>query len=258
MEANRSGVDCRADCKAKWGKGCRATRRYFTPLSFHVGVFMIVRDGYKLIVQPGKDNPKWLDGGDTPRATGLMAMCGSEQDINNMFTLTDGGELVRHPYQETNTGTHPHNDHRSVSRDQLMCYAAGLLSIQRPTRLHSAVHNYASKWFINNDFLSPDVRLMLYKACKNSAPIHIVILGYFQAFLTLIWHTKIRPDEEKNQVIAQMAVMGDWWIKKLFWWHPNLGTNLNEYWGGWRGQPEIAETIFRYIYDRVWGDSGKA
>jgi len=216
---------------------------------------MLTRDSLNIIVQPGKEDPTWQDAGDSLARTGIMAMCGSEIDKENLSKfINDDNLLVRHPTQTTNTGTHPHNDPRSVSRDQLIGYAAGLLHIKRPTRAHAVVHYYASKWFVNKDFLAPDVRLMLYKASGYAVPLHIYALGYPMAFLTLLWHCFIRPDEEKNQAICQMSVLGPWWLGKLLKWHPDLGGNLVLYWGGWRDQIEIADELWKYIYQTVYGD----
>ena len=84
------------------------------------------RDQYGIIIQTAAEDVNYEDGGDSAFSTGLMAFSGSAQDAKLMPEFIVNGKLVRHPYQSFNTGTHPHNDPRSVSRDQVLAFFAGL------------------------------------------------------------------------------------------------------------------------------------
>ena len=72
---------------------------------------MICRDEHGIIVQQPE-----MDGGDSAFTTGIMAFSDSVADMFLSHKFIVGGQLVRHPYQTTNTGTAPHNDPKSVSR----------------------------------------------------------------------------------------------------------------------------------------------
>lgn len=207
---------------------------------------MIKRDQYGIIVQHNLDHPDQMDGGDSASRTGIMAMCGSIQDGNRLvaFAFKDG--LVRHPKQWGWA------DPEKTSRDQLICYAAGVHSCGWVLSPRVVVINYARGNFINKDVLLPHVRFALYKAAGYLAPLWIRLLAKPMMIAHLIWSCRIRPNEEQNQTVCLCSIYGDWWIRKIYDWHPNLGANLYDYWAGkpWRDQKEIAENIMTFILKR--------
>lgn len=208
---------------------------------------MIKRDSHGIIVQHNVDYPDYLDGGDSAARTGIMALCGSEQDQYNLSYFSDYTfKLVRHPHQNQ------WKDSSKTSRDQLIQWAAGVSRC--PTKMCVIVCiRYSESWFINKDFLSPDVLLYLYKCISRKAPMWLKITGYPMMFLSLLWSCFIVPNSEQNKIFCMCAVMGDWWLEKLVAWHPNLACNMMIYWCGypWRDQVEIYNAICAYIQKRI-------
>lgn len=221
---------------------------------------MIVRDQYGIICQHNRDYPDYLDQGDSAARTGLMAMCESPQDLHNITEFLtfgkDGLKLVRHPHQLK------WNDSALTSRDQLIQWAAGTRGAE--LACYWIARTYATSWFINKDFLAPDVRLYLYKCAEgcgpweasthhpyvsNKAPFYIKLLGYPLMFLSILWSCYATPNEEQNKMIAMCSIYGRNWLRLLVRLHPSIVNNLNTYWGGhpWRDQPEIAEALINYI-----------
>lgn len=195
---------------------------------------MITRDEHGIIVQ----HPS-MDGGDSLSRTGIMALCGSEQDREKIpFFEAKGAVLVRHPYQSK------WNDPNKTSRDQIVCAAAsGLLKVP--------AWNYARTGKVNKDFLMPAVRLYLYKCAGSEAPLWIRTLGKVNLFIDLVWNTKIKPNDEMNQFACICIVMGPWWCDKLLSWHPDVIGNINGYWGNWRNQPEIGAALIRKLMEEA-------
>ncbi len=212
---------------------------------------MIVRDSLGLIGQHDKNNPEYLDHGDCPSRTGIMAMCGSEQDMNNMTKLIKEYQLVRHPSQPI------HCDPAEMSRDQLIGWSAGLneafakKDIEHYCFASVAAGKHASKWFINKDFLPPDVRLALYRAADDPAPWYIVLLAYMQLPLSILWACYAKPEHELNQIICMLSKYDARWLRVLTKLHPNWVDNLHDYWCGWRDQEEIYTLLVRYVKLRV-------
>lgn len=197
---------------------------------------MICRDENNIIVQQPE-----MDGGDSAFTTGIMAFSGSVQDIFMAADFFINGKLVRHPYQTTNTGTAPHNDPKSVSRDQLIAFFSCDLFPRE-------VEQYAQSWFINSDFLSPMYRLYLYKLAQKRAPLYLYPLAYLNLVLHLIWAATIMPkDDELNQTALMCAVYGRPWLKLLLILRPDTYQNITEYFSGWRDKSEIGQLFVKRL-----------
>jgi hypothetical protein len=197
---------------------------------------MIVRDSYNIIVQHRPEDKTYSDAGDSASRTGIMALCGSVLDQDNMNSWT---HLCRHPYDPE------WSDESKMSRDQLVCFAAGIT--ESPIQWSLLVDIQKLGWFINKDFLSPSVKLYLNKCTNKKSPWWLEILGRANMFVDLIWNTKIKPDGEINQFACMCIVMGPWWSRKLMEWHPCDYANLLIYWGGWRDQIEISTRLTRTL-----------
>jgi hypothetical protein len=199
---------------------------------------MLKRDSHGIICQHSVLDPNYMDGGDSLRATGIMALCGS-QDDKRLLPLFDEalGYLCRHPWQE---------EWKSVaktSRDQVVCAVA--------SGLPRSVKQYLEDGVVNKDFLDFGVRLYMYKTIGQKAPAWLRFLGTINLFLSLVWNTKIKPSSEMNQFACICIVMGPWWCDKLMTWHPDIFGNINEYWGatgGWRNQPEIGRALLSKLF----------
>lgn len=203
---------------------------------------MIYRDSYGFIVQHSKDDMNYADGGDSCNRDGIMATSGNEQSQFNLPRyIIDGRFVVRHPLQDL------WDSPAQISRDAIVAF----FSSQSPNlKVRAAALFYASSWFCNKDFLSPSVRLYLYKCAGVKAPPLIRFLGPIFLFFDVLWSTKIEPEHELNQIACICLVMGQKWIDRLISWHPNFEENLLGYWSGWRDQKEIGEAFYTEICKR--------
>ena len=204
----------------------------------------IVRDSNGIIVQQPD-----ADGGDSAFTTGIMAFSGSTTDIQLMRQfITPEFKLVRHPYQFHSTGTAPHNDPTSVSRDQVLAYFVGACYILND-RGQKACLGYASNWFVNSDILLPVNRVYLYKLAKRTAPLYLYPLAYLNLVLHLVWTKFIAKDTELNQTALMCAVYGPFWLRLLLKVRPDTYVNINEYFSGWRNKAEIGVAFINTLAD---------
>lgn len=203
----------------------------------------VVRDSFGIIVQQPS-----LDGGDSAFTTGILAFSNSllDRQLLSQFITIDY-KLVRHPYQTTNTGTAPHNDPSSVSRDQVIAFFAGLY-VEKDAIVSIAAEQYAAKWFVNKDFLAPANRVYLYKLASAEPPAYLYPLAYLNLVLHLIWAATIMPkDDELNQTALTCAVYGRSWLKLLLILRPDTYKNITEYFSGWRNKPEIGKLFVKKL-----------
>lgn len=204
------------------------------------------RDKYGIIIQPNGIKVNGVptdDGGDSAFSTGLSAFGGSEQDFQLMPLFIIGGKLVRHPYQNFNTGTAPHNDPSSTSRDQVKAFFSGLLGrANEPTHaeVKKACLNYAKGWRVNGDILSPADKEYLYICAGESAPWWLKIMAAPLKSADLLFNCYINPKHEMNQAVVSNVAFGQKWITFLFNNHPDLFGNITEYFCGWRERCYIA------------------
>jgi hypothetical protein len=217
---------------------------------------MLVRDDHGIIVQHDPNNPSYKDGGDSACRTGLLALCGSAQDAALLPLFESNGVMVRHPYQE------PWNNWKNCTRDQLIPYVAGLWATglkdtaQRLYDAHSArgfrcqntekdYPGTTKKFPDGPDILAFDHQLHL-RLCRGSNEWRNFI-GYSNLWASITWSTKVKPNEEQNQIICQCLVAGSKYVKSYRSMHPDYKGNLRAYWGGWRDQIEIAEMIIAKV-----------
>lgn len=233
---------------------------------------MIKRDVHNLIVQHLPDYPLYLDGGDTASRTGLMAMCGSIIDRENMPKLittekNQTPKLIRHPFQTSNG--HPNDsdmfrdwtDPRETSRDQLIAFTAGypksfnyrIKLFRDELRVFWALYSHGSKWFINKDILLPHYRLTIFRAISAKPPLFLIIFGYPMMIMHLLFSALGKPNAEQNQTIAMLSHWPDWMLKAFCKLHGNIAENMFNYWAGYpfRDQYEIGFEICSYIDRRT-------
>jgi hypothetical protein len=105
-------------------------------------------------------------------------------------------------------------------------------------------------WY-NRDILTPSHIGHLIKIAKIYWLYPFLLVSYSWLLFDILWSTKVKPDDESNQIIALCAVAGDWALKLYCWLHPNWTGPLYSYWSGWRDQREIAVAIDIYIKVRV-------
>lgn len=217
---------------------------------------MIKRDEIGIIMQHDIFTPEnRLDGGDSAMRTGLMAVCGSQEDKQLVHMFEQVGLGMRHPYQS------PWNNVWNFTRDQLTCLAAGLSAASLLTTSAACKRLYEShrdrgwraqnrekdapgttkKWPDGPDWIAPDLRLHL-RLCAG-IPSKYYVIGWAFLWLSLIFNTKIKPEAEQNQFICQLIIAGPKWVKRYKRMHKTWRKNLDEYWCGWRDQKEIRDAI---------------
>ena len=208
---------------------------------------MIKRDKAGIIVQHSLDNPFYADGGDSAPRTGPMAAAGSTIDLANLaYFISRDHRIVRHP------GQAEWNNPAKTSRDNVVQFMVADHDCQRLAALY-----YARDGRVNADWLSPSVRLYLYKVARVKPPLLIFLLGYLNLAIDLVWNCKVKPDDEINQFICMCAVMGQRWAKMLIKYHPSLEQNLVDYWGdekgngGWRDQPELKNALLKIVTEKA-------
>ena len=207
------------------------------------------RDRFGIIIQTDENNPDYEDGGDSAFSTGLMAFSGSKIDMAMMpFFITHDRRIMRHPFQSSNTGTHPHNDPRSVSRDQVIAFFAGCF-IDTTTHkfITEACLKYAQGWRVNRDILGPSHKYYLYKLAGVKPSTALTFFAYIHQGCSILWDCYIKPHSEKNQSIVMNTVFGKRWIKFLRNNHPSIYKNVDTYFNGWRDRAEIGHGLKKVI-----------
>lgn len=214
---------------------------------------MLKRDKNGFICQHDPNDPNYMDGGDTARITGLMALLDSMPDqlLLPQFEVSPG-EYTRHPRQA------PWNNPGNFTRDQLTCYVAGLWKagrhdiakralygvLKRGLRAQNVEKDYpgTKKTFPDGaDFIGPDVLWHLILCAKAYHLYIFAPIGYFFQFLSLLYNVTLGADKEQNQFYCMARVSG---LEKLYKaLYPNFNKNMESYWGGWRDQMEVASEI---------------
>lgn len=205
---------------------------------------MIVRENL-LIVQHDKLSSDYRDGGDSSRATGIMALFGSalDQYVIARHWVIHG--FIRNYYQSI------WNNPKDFSRDQLIPLVAGMKKCGK----HSIVlYEFWRRryWFglcPNGDLLGPEFYLHMI-LCGKVWPLYwlIPILYPFQ-IIHILWMTRVMSEHEQNQTICLAKISGLLWLWKIC--HPDWKQSLKNYWGGWRDQMEIAEFIINGIEKKL-------
>jgi len=206
-------------------------------------------------MQHNPDDPTYLEGGDSARSTGIMALCNSVIDQYNlpMFEKPfESGMLCRHPTQY-GTG--------DFTRDQLIPFLAGCWKAKQfelakrvfwahAKRLFFCQNQYEQftgkdKGWFGRDPLGPQhIGFMI--LCARIYWLYPLLIFCFPVMLLdLVWATKVRPDMEQNQMIAMCFVWDLVWL--YIFMHKSWQQETMKYWGKWRGQNEIGELIIKTI-----------
>lgn len=222
---------------------------------------MIKRDQYGIIVQHRPNDLTYMDGGDSARAVGMMAMSGSAQDkflINHFETFA--GLLCRHPYQDIYKNTN------NFTRDQLLQAMAGINEANHVDLAKRIFWSHVKRGFLcqnthtiedvkkswwDRDILTPSHIGTLLKPAKIYWLYWMLPLCWAWLVLDVAWSTNVKPNDESNQIIAMCSVAGDWALKLYCANHPNWKKPIIEYWSRWRDQKEIGDAIVGYIENRI-------
>lgn len=135
---------------------------------------------------------------------------------------------------------HPLEIKYDFSRDQAICYLAGL-----GMRDQAFV---AEKFITGRDLLSPSVKGHL-ERCKGRSASWLQDLWLR---LDIIFHAKVKPLDEPNQLLCMLMVHPDKKFLKM-WCNLNLQwrQSIKNYWcendGAWRNEHELADWMIALI-----------
>jgi len=237
----------------------------------------IIRDKHNIIVQHRPNDPAYLEGGDSARVTGIMALCGSNMDkaLLPVFVIYPEGYGVRHPFQQLikdesgQTIQLNNNDPGSFTRDQALCLMAGLWSApeynENFTNLFFWSHakrlffgqntldqeGNKKPWYKSRDPMHPGQIGFMIQAARIKWLYPILPICWLFTILEILVNVYITPNRESNQLLCTLVVTGKWALKLYTKLHPNWKMPIIEYWSGWRDQKEIGDLFINYILTRM-------
>jgi hypothetical protein len=237
---------------------------------------MIKRDDiWGIICQHDPSNPSYCDGGDSARATGMMAMTGStgDQALLEQFEV-EQGHLCRHPYQNIYCNVN------NFTRDQLVQFFGGLgKAIQQNTTGYRSIElarrvfwAHARRGFFCQN--THDLKDNKKTWWKSRDPLPLSNIGQMIIVAKIYWLYWLLPvcfmwllldivfasffqnsKDENNQIVALCDVYGKYTLKLYCSLDRKWQDKLIEYWGitsgYFRYQPEIGDSIIKYVNERI-------
>lgn len=242
------------------------------------------------------------DGMDSCRAHGIVDCfdnfaLGWQNKSSRVFQLqnfdgTYSGDVVRHPTQTKLGANNPNN----LSRDQLMCWSAGMHSLDWTEDLIPVIAKLKKPlpfiWLARNcerdypgttkrpwphkmtggdpvdegkwrmfdfaDPLLPHHILHLYRCAKIKPPLWIKWLGTAFFWLSIRFVSQ-KIDAEQNQMQCMVKVAGDYWINLYMKHNPMWEKQTKYYWLDERNCPEFYNLILNKLPppDKLESDGGK-
>jgi hypothetical protein len=196
---------------------------------------------------------------DSARLAGMMALVGHPKapDLRQYFV---NGHPVRHPYATL----YPENHPRVMSRDQIVCLAAGMRA-----QGHGAMLKvFDGKWFAPNnmheiwndngtpmfgkwkmpDLYAPHVRAHITSRYPSSIELQFLALDIYLS-------GKFQPLHEQNQLqalVLTMEALEPGWVKFYVKCNPQWERATWDYWvtnrlSYCKGEPELAQMIINTI-----------
>lgn len=200
------------------------------------------------------------DYADSARLAGLLATFGHpamDREKILQYVKEEGGELVgmRYPYVDP-TGNLSSNNPKNFTRDQLMCLAAGLSALDCPVacaKLLGAAERRGNRaQNVEKDVpgstkLFPDGADLLTPSNVNHlemcAGFKGTLLGKAWLVMDICWNAWFSPMSEPNQLMCQAKIAGPMYVKLMRRLNKKLDAAIDEYWSGWRGEPELAQFL---------------
>ena len=215
-----------------------------------------------------------LDGGDSAVRMGILALCGKDSDIDKVESYEiQPGMLTRHPTQ------YPWNNSKNFSRDQLMCFLAGLDKLKQRELCKRIFWSRARSFFFaqnterdipgstkypwphifirmedgiseKRDFdfadpLMPNNIWAIVKAAQIYWLYPIALIGIPFYILSLITHTFGNHGEE-NQMICEAAVHGKWALFLFKFINRNWKDVSFKYWSD-RNEIEYHDMLVEFL-----------
>lgn len=201
---------------------------------------------------------------DSARLAGLTTAVKYPLSINalNLGRYCVDGLVYRYP--STDTSNAASNNPLNVTRDQILCLAAGYYFRNWSSRcvdmLHAA-HNRSSYGICKAQNTEADVtgsRKAWYNGADVLSPSHMnhlrlcsrqrgTLLGYLWLNIDIAFYSLFTPKAEPNQLLCMALVAGPKYVKRMRRWNRHLDTAIRNYWSGWRAEPELAEHMVSYL-----------
>lgn len=183
------------------------------------------------------------DWADSSHLAGLLAVVEHPQAVNCEKYIVD--RVVDRDTALAKYVRHPDETRYDFSRDQYILLACGLIAQNKR-------HMVNESFITGRDLLPPSVKgIRRIAQGKKPWPWQSLWLK-----AEILWHSYIQPLEEPNQIIALCSVYGDEYLKlwtkhnKLWKW------SIYRYWsqldGFWRGEPELAELVIKYVESKIY------
>lgn len=189
----------------------------------------MIFDEFGLPRDSGADDMK-----DSARFAGMMALFDHPQAIDCANYIVDG-KPTRHPMYAK-----PETKHEMISRDQLICLAAGV------RKQHKEFFNfYIASYYKpeNGDWLSPSHKDHLRRCAGKSD----TFLGRLWFWADILWSCYIDPLAEPNQLISMLVVAGDPYLKFYLKHCKDWKKCIRLYWSGWRRESDFAEFLINKL-----------
>lgn len=177
------------------------------------------------------------DSQDSARLIGLLAVFGYPVDKEKYFDYINHGPgpyYLRHPIERNKY---------EYSRDQLICYVAGLKALNLDY-LHWSYYRPD-----NGDWLSPSQKSFVERICKGK---NGTITGNIWLWLDVLWSCFIDPMAEPCQLICMLKKHPDekyirFWVNNNKLWREAIREYFCSQTPGKynRGEPELAELMIK-------------
>lgn len=191
------------------------------------------------------------DSQDSARLAGMLAIAGIDNHCS-AYMIDAGDSLLvgtRHPTDEFNGANNPNK----FSRDQTMCLVAGLPSTlaydlyagakRRGNRAQNWQEDDGSRKWYGADWLNPfEMEVLEMRAgYRRKLSLWARVIMLTELTLKRLFDSKGEP----NQLIAKCYIANELPTLKRLW--PTWREAINDYWCGWRGEPELAAKLIERI-----------
>lgn len=175
-----------------------------------------------------------VDMKDSARLNGMLALFEHPQAIDCANYIVDG-KPTRHPMYAK-----PETKHEMLSRDQLICLAAGISKQHKEVYSFYISANYKPE---NGDWLSPSHKDHL-RRCADKPD---TFLGRLWFWADILYACYVKPLNENNQLISMLVLAGNPYLKFYLKHCKDWKKCIRLYWSGWRGESDFAEFLINKL-----------
>jgi len=168
---------------------------------------------------------------DSARLAGIMTVIGWPQRIPlDRYLAHYPARYVRHPQESI----------YDFSRDQAVCLMAGFGKLGQSIYVNADLIR-------GSDLLPPSVRGHI-RRCQG------LKANWFQDLwlkADILFNAYCVPLSESNQLICMMIIAGPSYVKLWTMSNEKWKQSIEDYWCGWRGEPELAAAMINYIEEYI-------